>query len=36
MGTRIEETAHGLRGFGNKVMIVADLKTFSAKFEFKV
>ena len=36
MGTRIEETAHGLRGFGNKRMTVAVLKTLSAKFEFKV
>ena len=36
MGSRIEETAHGLRSFGNKRMTVAVLKALSAKFAFKV
>jgi hypothetical protein len=33
---RIEENAHGLRGLGNKLMIMADFMASIAKFEFKV
>jgi hypothetical protein len=35
-GRAVEETAHGLRGFGNKLRIMADLNTLSPKVTFKV
>ena len=35
-GTMIEETTHGLRGFGNKLIIRPNFKTLTAKVKFKV
>ena len=32
----MEENTRGLRGFGNKLMIMAYFMTLTAKFEFKV
>jgi hypothetical protein len=35
-GTQIEATTHGLRGFGNKLMIMPNFMTLTANVKFKV